>query len=229
MHITKFRTTAALAALAFSVAATPTAVAASPSPIWTQIGKDRLTVTEGTLSSAGRHSTLRTRSPAMRAVANDVGSPATSARLWFRYRGESTTTRPLGSGLIRRQIGLKLRAEDPCNLIYVMWHAYPDDAIEIQVKRNPGQSTSSQCGNGGYTPVATIPLAGGDGTGDHGPHRLEVDTRRSANGALALTVYTDNILLRKLRLSALLSAGLDGPIGVRSDNGDYFFRLSGRR
>jgi hypothetical protein len=229
IRTTKIHFLAASAAVFGAMAGVTANAAPAPPAPWKAIGKGGLAVSEGKIVSAGPHATLRTRSPAMRAVALDGGRHATSARLWFRYLGESTTTVPLGSGLIRRQIGLKLRAPDPCNLVYVMWHAYPDDAIEIQVKRNPGQTTSSQCGNNGYTQVATIPLGSGDGTSDHGAHRLEVDTRRTANGALALAVHTDNTLLRKVNLSASLTAGLVGPIGIRSDNGDYLFQLSRKR
>lgn len=218
-----------LVVLAVAALAASASVAAGATPPWRLIPKSAMEITEGNLTPAGPKALLRTRDPGMRAEALDGGRHARDARLWFRYLGESTTTEPLGSGLIRRQIGLKLRAPDPCNLVYVMWHAYPDDAIQVQVKRNPGQTTSAECGNRGYTTIATIPLGPGDGTADHGPHRLEADTRRSPNRALVLTILTDGELLRKLRISAALTAGLNGPIGVRSDNGDYLLRLSGRR
>ena len=57
-------------------------------------------------------------------------------------------------------------------------------------------------------------------------HQLEVHTRRGADGGLAVAVYTDGSLLRRARVPAALAAGLAGPIGVRSDNGDHLFRLS---
>jgi hypothetical protein len=110
-----------------------------------------------------------------------------------------------------------------------MWHQFPENEIEVQLKSNPGQTTSSQCGNRGYSELATIPMGTGDATADHGPHLLQADTRRAANGALALTVSADGRQLRKLRLSAAQSSGLEGPIGVRSDNGDYLLQLSGKR
>ena len=201
---------------------------ASHAPAWTLIPRSGLTVTDGSISPAGPKALLQTMDPGMRAVALDGGRHAHAARLWFRYLGESTTTEPLGSGLIRRQIGLKLRARDPCNLVYVMWHAYPDSAVQVQVKRNPGQTTSAECGNNGYTQVATFPLGDGESTADHSAHRLEVDSQRSANRALVLVIYADGELLQKIRISAALTAGLDGPIGVRSDNGNYLFRLSSR-
>ena len=55
---------------------------------------------------------------------------------------------------------------------------------------------------------------------------LEARTRHTASGALALSVYTDGSLVRRVRLSAASTAGLEGPIGVRSDNGDYRFVLA---
>lgn len=211
------------------MAAGSPATSATRPPPWQLIPKSGLEVTDGTIASVGPKALLETADPGMRASALDGGRHARDARLWFRYLGESTTTEPLGSGLIRRQIGLKLRAPDPCNLLYVMWHAFPDDAIQVQVKRNPGQTTSAECGNRGYTTITTIPLGPGDATADHSAHRLQAETRRSPNGALVLTLFTDGSLLRKLRISASLTAGLKGPIGVRSDNGHYLFRISGRR
>jgi hypothetical protein len=216
----------ALAAVGASLAVVGAYAASTPS--YQPLGVADLDVTEGSIAPAGHKSTLHTVDPAMRAVALDGGHHATSAQLWFRYLGESTTTVPLGSGQIRRQIGLKLRAADPCNLLYVMWHAYPDNVIEISVKSNPGQTTSAQCGNAGYTEIAEIPLGVGDRTADHRVHRLETRTRRTAAGDLAVTVVKDGAVLRRLTIPAALSAGLEGPIGVRSDNGDYLFRLSSR-
>jgi hypothetical protein len=229
MPLAKIRTIAVLAAVALMGAAVAASAAPRPPAGWASIGKARLTVTEGTISVAAPNSTLRTTSPAMRAVSRDGGRHASSARLWFRYLGESSTTKPLGSGQVRRQIGLKLRAADPCNLVYVMWHVYPDNVIEVSVKRNPGQSTSAQCGNRGYKEITEFPVRDSGGTADHGPHVLEVVTRRTASGSLALRIYSDNSLRRRLHLPAALTAGMEGPIGVRSDNGHYLFQLSGRR
>jgi len=219
---------AALALAALTVTVTAVSASAKP-PIYAPIGLTGLEVTEGSITPAGPKSTLHTADPAMRATALEGGIHAQSAQVWFRYQGESTTTIPLGSGLIRRQIGLKLRAADPCNLVYVMWHQYPDNAIEVQVKSNPGMTTSAECGNNGYTEIATIPVAAGDGTADHNVHRLAVRTRRTATGDLAMRIYKDTALLRRLTIPAALTAGMEGPIGVRTDNGDYLFRLSSAR
>jgi len=103
-----------------------------------------------------------------------------------------------------------------------MWRTYPDQVIEISRKSNPGMHTSRECGNAGYSDLALIP----EPAGVHRTHVLEADTRRTANGSLVLTVYADGRLARKLTLAPSLTVGLNGPIGVRSDNGSYRFKLS---
>jgi hypothetical protein len=52
--------------------------------------------------------------------------------------------KPLASGELRRQIGLKLQAEDTCNLIYAIWHIEPDAMVAVSVKRNAGMHTHEQ-------------------------------------------------------------------------------------
>lgn len=211
----------ALIALAIALTTTPALAATNP---WKAIHPADLEVTSGAISPAGK-TTLRTRDAEMRAVVRDGGRHANRARLRFKLLGDSQTTKPLGSGLVRRQIGLKVNAADPCNLVYVMWRAYPDRAIEISTKRNPGQTTSAQCGNRGYTDVAVIPRP----AAPNATHTLEVRTRRVADGGLVVAVYADARLARRVTLGPELASGLEGPVGVRSDNGDYLFRLSTRR
>jgi hypothetical protein len=211
--------TAAIAALA----ATPT-LAAPTAPLKT-VPRSALLVTEGSLTAQGTHGALRTHDAAMRAVVRDRGHHATRARLSFQLRGPSTTTQALGSGIVRRQVGLKLLAGDPCNLVYVMWRAAPDRSIEVLVKRNPGQTTSAQCGNAGYHEVALVPLTAAPST-DRDPHVLQARVRAVASGAVALTVFADGNVVYQDTLPASLAAGLTGPAGVRSDNGDYVVRLS---
>jgi hypothetical protein len=213
----------ALALILLIVAAGAASALAAPARPWQTVHASGLAVTSGSVFSAGA-SQLQTNSDEMRAVQRDHGHHASDARLAFRFLGNSTATKPLGSGLVRRQIGLKLLATDPCNLLYVMWRTFPDRVIEISIKSNPGQNTSAECGNNGYSDVAVIPeLAGG-----HGRHVLEADTRRAADGTLVLSVYADSKLVRKVTLAADITAGLDGPIGIRSDNGRYRFTLSVR-
>src|SRR5271167_5109015 len=68
----------------------------------------------------------------------------------FAYLGPTGDEARLGSGELRRQFGLKLRAQDACNLVYAMWRIEPESKLVVSVKSNPGQHTSAQCGNYGY-------------------------------------------------------------------------------
>lgn len=201
------------------------AAAANAGPArWQPVALPRLDVTSGTIAPQSG-TTLATQSAELRATERDGGRHARWARLSFRLIGPSTTIEPLGSGAIRQQIGLKLAAQDPCNLVYVMWRSQPDAAIAIYVKRNPGLDTSAECGNDGYTTIATIGVpAFATGT----DHVLEARTRHAADGSLTVSVRTDGALLRRLTLPAALVAGFDGPVGLRSDNGSYRFRLAAR-
>jgi hypothetical protein len=198
---------------------------AEGTPMWTPVPLVHLQVTSGAITTL-RSGLLQTRSPEMRAVEHDADRHAQWARLKFRYNGPSDGTSTLGSGAIRRQIGMKLRAADPCNLVYVMWWEYPVHQIAISVKRNPGQTTSSQCGNRGYTELAKIPLSTPSSVQDHRTHVLEARTRREPDGTLALTVLSDGTPVYDEPLPASLTTDLDGPIGIRSDNGRYTFAVT---
>ena len=90
----------------------------------------------------------RVREPKMRAVVD--ASDGNDAELRFVVRGPSVGAAPLASGELRRQVGLKLRAADGCNLLYVMWRLEPKAQLVVSVKRNPGQRTHRECGARGY-------------------------------------------------------------------------------
>jgi hypothetical protein len=109
------------------------------------IGHEALCVTKGTIAKGS------IAEPTVRAFA--VGSHGDSAQLTFTYRGESDSVRGLASGQLRRQVGLKLRASDGCNLVYVMWRLDPKPKLEVSVKRNPGKRTHDECGADGYHKV----------------------------------------------------------------------------
>jgi hypothetical protein len=144
---------------------------------------------------------------------------ADEAVLEFTYLGPSRVDVPLASGELRRQIGLKLRAADTCNVVYVTWHASPTTSVAVSVKRNPGASTHEACGASGYLnlparhPPVNVPMAIGV------PHRLRAHLRGSE-----LTVLADGRVawVGSLPKEAFL---FDGPVGVRTDNGRFVFRL----
>ena len=83
------------------------------------------------------------------------------AQVRFTYLGSTPNEAPLASGEMRRQFGLKLRAQDACNLVYAMWRIEPESKLVVSVKNNPGEHTSAQCGNRGYQnikPLRSSPL-----------------------------------------------------------------------
>jgi hypothetical protein len=168
-----------------------------------------LCVTEGTVdSSPGGELSVKT--PKMRAYVNASTAQVVEAR--FTYLGSTGNEARLGSGELRRQFGLKLRAQDPCNLVYAMWRIEPESKLVVSVKMNPGQRTSSECGNRGYRNIKplrskSVPmLTPGDA------HVL----RGELQGA-QMKVYVDNALVWEGSVGSDAVA-FDGPVGIRSDN-----------
>lgn len=169
----------------------------------------RLDVTEGELRP-GRDGQLTVDGPRMRAVV--PGTRTSAVELRFTVLGPTLQQVALASGEQRQQVGLKLRAADGCNLVYVMWRLAPKPGLVVNYKRNPGQHTSSECGNGGYTtvrPARRVPLSAPEpGT----PHTL-----RAVLEDRTLRVWADGTLAWEGELPAeALEA--DGPVGLRSDN-----------
>jgi hypothetical protein len=185
----------------FLLIALNTQMEGQPATNWVSVPQAKLCVTEGALEQSSG-SRMSVNVPKMRAfvtvrTTQDVEAP-----------GE----KPLGSGEMRRQFGLKLRAQDACNLVYVMWRIGPESKLVVSVKSNPGQHTSAECGNRGYRnikPVRSSPvplLRPGDA------HTL----RAEMNGA-EMHIYADNNLVWLGDVGAE-GGRLNGPIGMRSDN-----------
>jgi hypothetical protein len=167
----------------------------------------------------------RVTEPTVRAVA--PGSDGSAARLRFVYHGPSATEAKLASGEARRQIGLKLRAQDGCNLVYVMWRIAPIGKIVVSVKRNPGARTHRECGARGYRNLVStvVPGAGAQ------PPPLQPGTAHVLQATLAgsaLTVLADGALAWSGDLGAD-AASLRGPAGWRSDNGEFDVELDAVR
>ena len=164
-----------------------------------------LCVTEGAIAPAPGGAS-QVEGARLRAV--EPASDGLSASLRFRDLGPSTESRPLASGEMRHQIGLKLRAQDACNLAYVMWRLAPEPQIVVSLKLNPGQSHSAECGNRGYTNVAQAPAPAGSGTW----RTLRAETRGTE-----LTVTADGRPVWRGTLPAA-ALRLEGPAGLRADN-----------
>lgn len=169
------------------------------------IAKEALCVTKGAARIGER-----VTQPTLRAFAHDTSGDAAS--LTFTYRGETEHTRALASGQERRQLGLKLRAANGCNLVYVMWRLDPKPKLEISVKYNPGMATHKQCGASGYQKIKPVehiavpPLVIG-----------KTHTLRAEIDGDELTAWIDDQPSWRGPLP-VHARELSGPAGLRSDN-----------
>ena len=169
-----------------------------------------LCVTKGSASLGGT-----IEEPTVRAVA--LGSSGEAASLSFVFRGDTAAARELASGETRRQLGLKLRAQDGCNLLYVMWRLDPRPAVTVSLKLNPGKRTHHECGAGGYTrlkPVrAAVPsLVPVPALSAGASHTLRAEIVHDD-----LLAWIDDQLVWRGPLPAS-ARDLSGPAGLRSDN-----------
>jgi hypothetical protein len=155
--------------------------------------------------------------PKMRAYVNRFTTQTVA--LNFSYLGPTAIECALDSGEIRRQFGLKLRAQDPCNLVYAIWRVEPESRLVVSVKSNPGQHTSAECANRGYRNIkprrsSPVPLL----------HPGDTHTLRSEMDADFLRVFADGAVVWEGALGTDV-LNLNGPVGIRSDNVGLRLRL----
>jgi len=166
----------------------------------------QLCVTKGAMGPNGEVNT-----PTFRAVVPESAGDAIT--LDFLFHGRSQDTRGLASGSVRQQIGLKLRAADGCNLLYLMWRM-DLSYLEGSVKLNPGARRHSECGPRGYTKIVPSLV-----------HRLSLrpGSRHQLRGQVrgdALQGFVDGKLVWQGTLP-YVSQTLVGLAGIRSDNLAY--------
>jgi hypothetical protein len=179
-----------------------------------QVALSDLCVTNGEIKPAAR-GRLLVETPSSRAVLRSLTDAV--AEIDFRYLGPSADAKPLASGELRRQIGLKLRAKDTCNLVYAMWHIEPDARIAVSIKRNPGMRTHEQCDAHGYINLKPTMADATDKIAPGEEHSLRAELHQSR-----LTVIADG----KVAWSGDLGQRIfefDGPVGMRSDNARFDF------
>jgi hypothetical protein len=206
-----------VASLVASLSGSPVSRVAQPpvpTPPWLRIDRGMLCVTNGVVSALpdGR---LAIDTPSSRAVVR--AGTAQSAEIRFRYLGPSASSKPLASGELRRQIGVKLRAQDTCNLLYAMWHIEPDSRIAVSVKRNAGKHTHEECGAGGYLnikPRSSVALP-----------RIqpgESHTLRAELHGTDLALVADGRSVWEGSVGNVI-AEFNGPVGLRTDNARFEF------
>jgi hypothetical protein len=193
----------------FLLFASHTQIRALSSANWISVPHAKLCVTEGAVEPTSGNR-LSVNVPKMRAF---VTIPATQeVEADFTYLGKTQGEKPLGSGEMRRQFGLKLRAQDPCNLVYAMWRIEPESKLVVSVKSNPGQHTSAECGNRGYRNIKPVHSSPVPLLRPGVAHTL----RAEMNGA-EMRVYADNNLVWEGNVGPE-GGHLNGPVGIRSDN-----------
>jgi hypothetical protein len=188
----------------------------SPPDTATPVSRTELCVTEGEVGQ-GPDGSLKVQVPKMRAYVMRPVADAVAVRL--TYQGPSSEQAALGSGELRGQFALKLRALDACNLVYVTWRLTPAPKLVVQVKNNPRQHSSSECSNHGYRtlkPQLAAPL----------PQLAPGETRvlRAEIAAARLRVFVDGVPVWEGELGEF-AAMRSAPVGVRSDNVRAAFRL----
>lgn len=167
-----------------------------------------LCLTRGARTADG--AALRIDEPTVRAVAPT--SHGDAAALAFTYGGDTAEQVALASGQVRRQLGLKLRAADGCNLVYVMWRLDPSPQIEVSTKVNPGAREHGDCGTRGYAKLR--------------PQKAEPPPALLPGAAHLLTAeIVDEVLLARVDGRVVWRGALDdraatlrGPAGLRTDN-----------
>jgi hypothetical protein len=138
----------------------------------------------------------------------------------FAYLGPSREVSRLGSGEIRHQFGIKLRAQDICNLVYVMWN-FDTQKIAVSVKTNPGQRTHEECLDRGYINDIRADIK-------TDPPALHVDEPHILAAELDgqhLNVTADSRVVWRGTLPALVLQ-FHGPVGLRGDNAQVVFDCS---
>jgi hypothetical protein len=194
-----------------SAQSTPSATSATP---LRRIEREELCVTNGVVSALpdGR---LAIDTPSSRAVLQVA--TAQTAEIRFRYLGPSERSKPLASGELRRQIGLKLRAQDTCNLLYAMWHIEPDSKIAVSVKSNAGKHTHEECGAGGYVNIKPLTSGAVRKIGPGESHTLRAELRGTN-----LVLAADGRIVWEGTVGNRITE-FEGPVGFRTDNARFTF------
>ncbi|HYM76414.1 MAG TPA: hypothetical protein VE377_10595 [Candidatus Dormibacteraeota bacterium] len=187
---------------------------------WLTIRRGEFCVTEGTLEQADGDR-VSVDVPKMRAYVSVA--TAASAEIRFRYGGVTEKQSALGSGQVRSQFGLKLRAQDPCNLVYVIWRVEPESKLVVSVKRNPSEHTSAQCGNRGYSNIKPRKATAVPRLKGRESHTLRAEMKNEE-----LRVFVDNHEVWEGEVGPD-AARLEGPVGIRTDNVRLEFEYMARR
>jgi hypothetical protein len=185
----------------------------------TQVNLNKLDITSGAITEL-EPAILSINEPVSRATLKTGNAQV--ACVQFRHLGPTSRIEQSKSGQEFHQIGLKLRSLNPCNLIYVMWRIKPQPKLIILLKRNKGQSTSAECRNRGYTTLAEIPFQHFL-VGQFNELMACVQTHPDGQGEVRCWVNWQEVL--QAPVGADVIQAVNGPPGIRTDNGQYHLRF----
>lgn len=184
-------------------------------PAGAQVRPGDFDVTDGKIQAAKGHR-LSVSTKEMRATLKFTTEQTATVK--FTYLGPTKEVARLGSGEVRNQFGIKLRAQDDCNVIYVMWHLAPDQKIAVSIKRNPGKRTHAQCLDRGY--INSLKPRLSDAPPPVEPNQPHILTATMSGSDLSVTADNKLVWWGDLGPVALT---LRGPVGLRSDNARLLF------
>ncbi len=149
--------------------------------------------------------------PTIRATAPQVVEQ--HAKVIFTYQGPSESTAPLANGEERRQVALKLLAQDLCNTLYVSWQFAPNQRLEVLEKYNNGKANFENCGADGYTVIKPAESVTVPAVAEGQTHTLEaqIDAQNMLN------VWADGKEVWQGSVESVMKK-MKGPVGLRTDN-----------
>ena len=144
-----------------------------------------------------------------------------SLTLKFTYLGPTAEVSRFANGGVVSQLGIRLRAQDYCNTIFVAWRFAPLQRILVSVRRNAGMTTRAECMDKGninnIKPRVFAPLPP---VRPNEPHTLTA----SMDGS-KLTVAADGKIVWQRDLGPVVLE-FNGPVGLLSDNARVIFDAS---
>ena len=188
--------------------------AISASAIRAQVRPGDFEVTDGKIQNAKGHR-LSVSTKEMRATLKFTTEQTATVK--FTYLGSTKEVSRLGRTEVS-QFGIKLRAQNDCNVIYVMWHFAPDQKIAVSIKRNPGKRTHTECLDRGY--INNLKPRLSEAPPPVEPNQPHVLTATMSDSDLSVSADNKLVWWGDLGPVALT---LRGPVGLRSDNARLLF------
>ncbi|MEZ0391398.1 MAG: Ig domain-containing protein [Pseudobdellovibrionaceae bacterium] len=117
-----------------------------------------------------------------------------------------------------RQIGLKLRAANSCNVLYVMWPV-AGGPLKVTLKRNDGMKNHSECGPEGYTNLTPSLSKTVSALQIGRKYRLQAEYENETLNVYASGVKAWSGMIENQDIP------FQGPVGVRTDGGKFTFDI----